>query len=527
MPHREGSLSSDGGSFNEDKWIIRIKEVIEMEDDDPESERPVSIFNVKAQLLAIKPEAYIPQEISIGPYHFRSPELHEMEQFKLQSARRMQRSFTEETSLDDVSRKFAENEHRIKSCYNRSLDNWSGTTIAWMMLLDVCFLLEYIQYFAATAEQLILRDIIMLENQIPLFLVHFLLEMQCGSLAEARLKMMLRGLCRELSPFKSVERVPEFQISKRSHLLDVLYCSIIPPKEIPPETADDQKKDDVVPNSYALNTKKKPMKVIKKKCATCWDCFSNINFSALIKFVRMLKKLVTRCLKLFSPQNLDDMVDGDDGADDTYIDDKRDDGNFTPPSVEEIMIPSVEDLQGAGVNFCPAAGGITTKGRSITLDANTEVVIRNLVAYEATVAPGALVFARYMELMNGIIDTEEDVKILREKGIVFNHMKSDIEVASMFNSMSKAVRITKVEFLDRVIEDVNKHYRSRWSVKLSNFIKKSVFGSWKILTFLATTMLLLMTGLETLCSVYNCSHWLGNKVGNRFHQQSKAHSGFY
>ncbi|KAF3782787.1 putative UPF0481 protein [Nymphaea thermarum] len=566
MSHRQGSLSSDhGGSFNEDRWIIQIQQVLEMENDDSESECPVSIFNVPAQLLAIKPEAYTPQEISIGPYHWRNPELHEMERFKLQSVRRMQRSFTKETSFCDVSRKFAENEHRIRSCYNRSLD-WSGQTIIWMMLLDACFLLEYIQYFAIdplersqsklsparlqlinyagkkAAQQLILRDIIMLENQIPFFLLYSLLEMQCGSSAEARLKAMLRGLCKELSPFKSVQRLPEFQVSKRGHLLEVLYYIIIPPKEIPPETADEHKKEDV-PNAEAPNPqkkkKKKPVKVIKKKCATCWDCLSNINFSGLIKFVHMLKKLITRCLKLFSPQNIDDMVDGDDAADDAYVDDKKDDGNFTPPSVEEIMIPSVEELRGAGVNFCPASGGITSRGirfdvktaslflPSITLDGNTEVVIRNLVAYEATVAPGALVIARYMELMNGIIDTEEDVKILREKGIIFNHMKSDIEVASMFNSMSKSVRITKVEFLDRVIEDVNRHYGSRWSVKLSNFIKKSVFGSWKILTFLATSMLLLMTGLETLCSVYNCSHWLGGNAGNRFHQQSKTYPGFH
>ncbi|KAK9923035.1 hypothetical protein M0R45_031470 [Rubus argutus] len=49
------------------------------------------------------------------------------------------------------------------------------------------------------------------------------------------------------------------------------------------------------------------------------------------------------------------------------------------------------------------------------LDGNTEVVLRNLVAYEASTVSGPLVLARYTELMNGIIDTKEDVKLLREK----------------------------------------------------------------------------------------------------------------
>ena len=68
---------------------------------------------------------------------------------------------------------------------------------------------------------------------------------------------------------------------------------------------------------------------------------------------------------------------------------------------------------------------------------NTEVYLRNLVAYEACVAAGPLVVARYTELMNGIIDTEEDAKFLRERGIVLNRLKIDKEVADLWNRTSK------------------------------------------------------------------------------------------
>jgi hypothetical protein len=67
----------------------------------------------------------------------------------------------------------------------------------------------------------------------------------------------------------------------------------------------------------------------------------------------------------------------------------------------------------------------------ITLDGNTEVVLRNLVAYEAVAVRGPLVLARYTELMNGIIDTPKDVKILRQSGVVVNHLKSDKEAVDM------------------------------------------------------------------------------------------------
>ncbi|KAI9110360.1 hypothetical protein K1719_018802 [Acacia pycnantha] len=85
-----------------------------------------------------------------------------------------------------------------------------------------------------------------------------------------------------------------------------------------------------------------------------------------------------------------------------------------------------------------------------------------------------MVLTRYTELMNGIIDSEEDVKILREQRIVLNHLKSDEEVANMWNGMNRSIRFTKVEFLDKAIEDVNKYYNRRIKVKAWKLMKLCV-----------------------------------------------------
>nr|GEY19608.1 putative UPF0481 protein At3g02645 [Tanacetum cinerariifolium] len=148
-------------------------------------------------------------------------------------------------------------------------------------------------------------------------------------------------------------------------------------------------------------------------------------------------------------------------------DESKDDGDDSKaPLIEEITIPSVMEMAKAGILFSPINGGIsdisfdnktsTLSLPVINLDVNTEVYLRNLVAYEACVAAGPLVVARYTELMNGIIDTEEDAKYLRERGIVLNYLKSDKEVADLWNGMSKSVKLTKVPKMDKVIEDVNK-----------------------------------------------------------------------
>jgi hypothetical protein len=173
----------------------------------------------------------------------------------------------------------------------------------------------------------------------------------------------------------------------------------------------------------------------------------------------------------------------------------------------------------SGVNFFPTTNGsisnISFDAKTgafylpiISLDVNTEVFLRNLVAYESSVGSGPLVITRYTELMNGIIDSADDAKILREKGIILNHLKSDQEVANMWNGMSKSLRLSKVPFLDKTIEDVNKYYNNTMKIKMWKFIKSYVFGSWKVLTFLATIFLLFMTAMQAFCSVYTCHRFL-------------------
>ncbi|PON71306.1 hypothetical protein PanWU01x14_074460 [Parasponia andersonii] len=192
------------------------------------------------------------------------------------------------------------------------------------------------------------------------------------------------------------------------------------------------------------------------------------------------------------------------------------------PLVEEISIPTVSELSETGVKFVPYTNGCLGKisfdkssGQFrlpvVRLDDNSDVVLRNLVAYEASVAPEVVAFTRYTDLMNGIIDTEEDVRILREAGVVVNRLKSDGEAAALWNGMTKSVKITRVPVLDKTIEEVNGYYLGSWRVRIKVAMKSYVFCSWPILVFLAANVLLLRSALEAGCSMYNCSKWFRSK----------------
>ncbi|GLJ35866.1 hypothetical protein SUGI_0719870 [Cryptomeria japonica] len=100
----------------------------------------------------------------------------------------------------------------------------------------------------------------------------------------------------------------------------------------------------------------------------------------------------------------------------------------THPTRDELAIPSVSSLYSAKVKFLPTEGDLTRICfdpatatlylPKLRLDSNTEVVLRNLVAFVASAAHGALIFTRYTGFRKGIIDTVEDVRMLRKNGII-------------------------------------------------------------------------------------------------------------
>ncbi|WVY96666.1 hypothetical protein V8G54_028817 [Vigna mungo] len=176
-----------------------------------------------------------------------------------------------------------------------------------------------------------------------------------------------------------------------------------------------------------------------------------------------------------------------------------------------VMIPSVKELRKAGILFRPAESGISSIDFDekkcvfylpcMRLDVNTEVIIRNLVAYETLIKSNTpLVFTRYVELMRAIIDTPEDVKILVDSEIIESKLKNEV-MADIFNRTNKPIRATKTPNLDKVIYKVNAMFYSK--EKHKRVVSKYTSGSF--LTAIGGLLFLGFTALQTYCTVLNCS----------------------
>ncbi|KAL3819164.1 hypothetical protein ACJIZ3_005069 [Penstemon smallii] len=501
-------------NFDEQRWIIHIQRTLDEDLEEQSDEIPVSIFNIPKTLMLHSPDSYIPQQVALGPYHHWRPELYEMERYKLSSAKRFRKQIQKEQSLklQNLVDHLTKSEPMFRACYHKYI-NLNGETIAWMMAVDSSFLLEFLQIFVkeskiSSADNGIIKDILMLENQIPLFSLTKMLEFQLGSLDEAKntLYAMLMTFCKEILPFKMTQELNNVhEVMSCAHLLDLLYLLIIPKSERSTQTmleAEEQETEKFEENNFLKiisNLRKAPVSLTKR-----------ILISKPVQFMLTLPcKIISNLPGVILVKQFEYFC---------FSQEKEttENGNNInqPPFMEEIEIPSVIELLRAGINFSAINEGIfsikfdekmaTFYLPTIILHLSTEVALRNLVAYESCSESGPLIFTRYIELMNGIIDTKEDAKFLREKGIVLNHLKSDEDVANLWNGMSRSIRLTKVPFLDKVIEEVNNYYNGRWKVRIGKFMAQHVFGSWQSLTLMAVITLLFLMSLQVFCSMFSC-----------------------
>ncbi|XP_034704119.1 putative UPF0481 protein At3g02645 [Vitis riparia] len=190
-----------------------------------------------------------------------------MERYKLAAAKRTQKNL-QRVKFESLVDQLTKHEPRIRACYHKFLE-FNGDTLAWMMAIDASFLLEFLQVYAIkagrvltrvssrmshlvdyagtkSAHNAILRDMVMLENQIPLFVLRKVLEFQFPTLDQAddMLCSMLAGFGEDLCPFGMMKDLPQIHVEEQAHLLDFLYHLIVPRSKEPSEIIEVENEDE-------------------------------------------------------------------------------------------------------------------------------------------------------------------------------------------------------------------------------------------------------------------------------------------
>ncbi|KAB1218821.1 hypothetical protein CJ030_MR3G007320 [Morella rubra] len=539
----------------DDSFVTHINNIFSS----PEFDAPICVFKVPNSVSVSNPDAYSPQVVGLGPFHHHRSDLGSMQMYKLTIAKRILKGFRSCIEFQELIHELARLMPSIRACYQIYL-SLSDCRIACIMAIDSLFLFGLLCRHGIAqdvrnssyslrglidpggtrlAQDGILRDMMMLENQIPMLVLKGSLSILLGKSSDPKhkdlplidiyLPRMLLAYCKALSPFDLPKDYSDSKALECLHLLDLLYDLIITPQKTSKEGApEDKEKSEskarvmspsslcsrlmspsfgrprFMPKEEEEEEKKEEeeaeggaesMATVTRIAAEGLNAAANLPIPPPVKkpieLVKGLSELPWSKLGLPSIWKV-----------------------YVPA---EVLVPTASDLCEVGVKFLSTehitAIGFdpitrTFKLPVIKLNNIAEVVIRNLVAYEAMHKPESepLIFARYVDLMNGIIETAEDVKVLKDQGILkCDKSIKDDKVVKIFTGMGKPVRVANAPELDKVIKDVNSHYNAIGKVKAHKFIKQWGLNVWHFRTLVAVILLLLLTALQTFCSVYDCN----------------------
>jgi len=132
-------------------------------------------------------------------------------------------------------------------------------------------------------------------------------------------------------------------------------------------------------------------------------------------------------------------------------------------------IQNATTLTYAGIRFKKKSGkflDIVYKNKKLKIptlfiDDGTSTLLRNLIAYEQSNRWAAAYFSCLAVFLDSIVDTENDINVLRRAGIIKQAKGGDQEVVTLFNSLTKGLEIDMDDcYITKQIEDINRCCRS-------------------------------------------------------------------
>ncbi|KAM1062125.1 hypothetical protein ACFX14_026393 [Malus domestica] len=195
------------------------------------------IFRVPKVLRRHNEKAFVPNLVSIGPFHHGDENLRVMEEIKrwyLHSL--LERKPTPKTSLECFVEEIGRIEQKHRDCYGEKFDIYSGKFVE-MMVLDGCFIIELLRRcdklvpwddddpleYTSWMLKVLQNDLFLLENQLPWKVLKCLFDLTKVNDDHSLLALALKFF--ESSVFNQTPQIKEGVQTK--HLLDAVRESLI------------------------------------------------------------------------------------------------------------------------------------------------------------------------------------------------------------------------------------------------------------------------------------------------------------
>ncbi|OAY65025.1 UPF0481 protein [Ananas comosus] len=141
----------------------------------------------------------------------------------------------------------------------------------------------------------------------------------------------------------------------------------------------------------------------------------------------------------------------------------------------------------------------------LPIDENTSSLFRNFVALEQTCPQFGNDVTAYIVFMSQLTNMPDDVMLLAQRGIIVHELRSDEEVSTLFTKLSKDVvfDFNGKHYLKSVWQMMEAHYQSRLNRWIAWLRHNHFSNPWLALGAFAAVIVLSCTALQTLISVFS------------------------
>ncbi|KAL9411142.1 hypothetical protein AB3S75_044851 [Citrus x aurantiifolia] len=210
----------------------------------PPTPSQFSIFRVPNQLRKINATAYEPEMLAIGPYHHGKDHLMAFEEHKTRYLQNLLHRRSLNRSLSDYVTTLRALEGKARKCYGGSI-SLDKEEFVEMMLLDGCFIVEIIRKNLRQESRedndpifklgwmlpFIARDMFLVENQLPFFVLWELLsmtEVTNNNQTNYSFFYMILYFFYGILPGKGYPRVDVYPIEEIKHLVGFIHNNWLP-----------------------------------------------------------------------------------------------------------------------------------------------------------------------------------------------------------------------------------------------------------------------------------------------------------
>ncbi|KAJ9548886.1 hypothetical protein OSB04_021429 [Centaurea solstitialis] len=224
-----------------------------------------SIYLIRSSDQKVKPKFFDPQVVSIGPLHREEETLKKFEDQKTTHLHHLLGKMNDKPHivLDKCLEKVKASIDRIRECYGETI-TYTDSDLAKMMVMDACFILDFL-FLSKELRRLksrnailthsIFRDLVLIENQIPFFVLQNIFDCTISTIQTISLTSGVLEHLQFLIPFKGVRYNCVSGTTHPHHILGLLQKCFYPPSCIEP-TCPPLK----VPNHCALDLDKAGVK---------------------------------------------------------------------------------------------------------------------------------------------------------------------------------------------------------------------------------------------------------------------------